>query len=209
MSEVPTQRPIGMRVIITYKFIKGPISLAIAAALTFASARSMHALQWVIHEFTDFGPFMARIGHWLHRHLNDGITGKAALLAWLDGSSTVIEGILLATGRGWAEWVVVAVLGMLIPFEMWGFIHHPTSTRAMVMIVNALVVAYLAWRRVQAERAHLHAIHERHKREREAELARMAAQAHGSAPHGEAEGTSAQNEELPAAALGDPPDQPA
>lgn len=166
MKEVPETRPVGMRLIITYKFVKGPISLALAAALTFASARSLHALEWIIHEFTDWGPFMARVGHWMHRHLSNGLTGKAALLAWLDGSSTVIEGILLATGFGWAEWIVVAVLGALIPFEAYGFIRHPTSTRAAVMIVNALVVAYLAWRRLQAERAHLHerAIH-RHELE--------------------------------------------
>jgi uncharacterized membrane protein (DUF2068 family) len=150
-----------MRLIITYKFVKGPISLAIACALTFASAQSMEFLQHLIVDLTDLGPFTARVGHWLHAHLTHSITGKAALLAWLDGSSTVIEGILLATGRGWAEWVVVAVLGMLIPFELYGFIRHPSLTRAAVVGVNALVVAYLAWRRLQAERAHLHALHAR------------------------------------------------
>jgi uncharacterized membrane protein (DUF2068 family) len=150
-----------MRLIITYKFVKGPISLAIACALTFASAQSIAFLQHLIVELTDLGPFTAKLGHWLHAHLTHSITGKAALLAWLDGSSTVIEGILLATGRGWAEWVVVAVLGMLIPFELYGFIRHPSETRAAVMAVNVLVVAYLAWRRIQAERAHLHALHAR------------------------------------------------
>lgn len=171
MSPEPAPRPVGMRLIITYKFVKGPISLAIACALTFASARSMRFLEHLIIELTDLGPFTARVGLWLHAHLTHSLTGKAALLAWLDGSSTVIEGILLATGRGWAEWVVVAVLGMLIPFELYGFARRPSLTRAGVVVVNALVVAYLAWRRVQAERAHLHALHER------------AAAAHATQPH--------------------------
>lgn len=157
MTPDPARRPLGMRLIITYKFVKGPISLAIAFALTFASARSMHMMERLVAEFADLGPVMARVGHWLHAHLSGGIEGKAALLAWLDGSSTILEGILLATGRGWAEWVVVGVLGLLIPFEVVGFIRHPSSTRAAVIAVNALVVAYLAWRRLEAERAHLHA----------------------------------------------------
>jgi len=158
-----------MRLIITYKFVKGPISLAIACALTFASARSIHFLQHLIIELTDLGPFTAKVGHWLHAHLTHSMTGKAALLAWLDGTSTIIEGILLATGRGWAEWVVVAVLGLLIPFELYGFARHPSLTRAGVVVVNALVVAYLAWRRLQAERAHLHAMHARAAAARAAE----------------------------------------
>ena len=159
MSQPEARRPVGMTAIITYKFVKAPISLSIAVALTFAPALAYAEVMHLIAQMSELGLLMARVAHWLRHHLSQDLTSRAALLAWLDGLSTGIEGILLATGKGWAEWVVVAVLACLVPFELVGFIRHTTPLRAIVLVVNVLVVAYLAWRRLEAERAHLRARH--------------------------------------------------
>ena len=144
--------PFGLKVIIAYKFIKGPLSLSLALLLTFAPDRSFGFARHLLAQLSDLGPVMARASHWLERQLTYGLVGKAMILAWLDGSSTIIEGILLYTGKPWAEWVVVAVLSALIPFELAHFFRHPNAGRASVVLINVLVVAYLVWLRLRTHR---------------------------------------------------------
>jgi uncharacterized membrane protein (DUF2068 family) len=71
------------------------------------------------------------------------------VLAWLDGTVTLLEGILLLWGKAWGEWLVVGGLALLLPVEALGMIRRPSVVRAVVLAVNALVVAYLARRRMK------------------------------------------------------------
>jgi uncharacterized membrane protein (DUF2068 family) len=71
-------------------------------------------------------------------------------LAWLDGVSTAVEGFLLLQGRPWGEWVVVAALAVLIPFEALALARHPSGFKLLVLSVNALIVAYLVFLRLGA-----------------------------------------------------------
>ena len=157
--------PFGLKVIIAYKFIKGPLSLSLALLLTFAPDRSFGFARHLLAQLSEWGPLMARASHWLERQLTHGLVGKAMILVWLDGTSTIIEGILLATGKWWAEWVVVVVLSGLIPFELMHFFRHPSWGRASVVLINVLVVAYLVWLRLRT-----------HKKEQQARAARLTLQ---------------------------------
>jgi uncharacterized membrane protein (DUF2068 family) len=152
-----------MRLIIAYKFARAPVSLALAIALTFAPARAFREMLHLLDQMSELGWLLGRGAHWLRGHLNQELTSRAAMLAWLDGVSTAVEGVLLWTGKGWAEWVVVGVLACLVPFELVAFIHKTTPVRFLVLFVNVLVVLYLAWRRLEAERKLLHERHERHQ----------------------------------------------
>lgn len=145
-------RPWGLRLVIAYKFVKAPVVLGIAAALTFAPQQSFVLARHAIAELSEWGALAFRVAQWLWRHATPDIETKAAILAWLDGVSTAIEGLLLWSGKAWGEWIVVAGLAVLVPFEALGLIRHPGLGRLAVLVINTAIVAYLAWRRIQAHR---------------------------------------------------------
>ena len=124
--------------------------LAVAAALIFAPVRSDHFLHHLAANLSESGVLGWRLAHWLGPRLTRGIEIKAAILSGLDGATTLLEGILLISGKAWGEWLVVAGLSLLIPIEAVGCVRHPSLVRALILAVNALVVAYLVRRRLRA-----------------------------------------------------------
>jgi uncharacterized membrane protein (DUF2068 family) len=56
-----------------------------------------------------------------------------------------IEGIGLWMRKRWAEWLTVIITASLIPLELWELYHRPNLSKVSVVIINALIVAYLIW----------------------------------------------------------------
>ena len=142
------QRPAALKAIIAYKFVKAPLMIALALALTFAADQMVGLARHLTAELSESGSVGWRISRWLLPHLDRGTEWKAALVAWLDGISTAVEGLLLLWGNPLGEWIVVAGLAALVPFEAMSLVRHPGLVRALLLLVNAAVVAYLAWRRL-------------------------------------------------------------
>jgi hypothetical protein len=145
-------RPAGLKLIVAYKFAKAPVMLALAVALTFAPARAIGMAHRISSELSESGTLGWRVSRWLEPHLNLHVEHRAAVLAWLDGASTLAEGFLLLSGSAWGEWIVVAGLALLLPFEAFGLIRRPRVGRAVVLVLNAAVVAYLVWLRLRHAR---------------------------------------------------------
>jgi uncharacterized membrane protein (DUF2068 family) len=73
-----------------------------------------------------------------------------AAVAMVYSGLRFVESYGLWRERAWAEWLAL-VSGMLyVPFEAWDLIHKPTWIRAGILIVNLLVVAYMAYLRIEA-----------------------------------------------------------
>jgi uncharacterized membrane protein (DUF2068 family) len=153
---VPASRPTGLKAIVAYKFAKAPAMLALAVALTFLPVRSVAVARRLSVELSETGSLGWRLAHWLEPRLTRGAEHKAAALAWLDGASTLAEGMLLLSGSAWGEWIVVAGLGLLVPLELVALLRHPRPGRALVLLINTAVVAYLVRLRLKdtARRAH-------------------------------------------------------
>ena len=64
-----------------------------------------------------------------------------AMLA--DAVVTSIEGWALYRRYVWSRWLVVITTASLVPFEVIALVHHPHAGRAVVLVVNLLIVAYL------------------------------------------------------------------
>ena len=141
------QRPAGLKLIIGYKFTKAPIMLALALLLTFRGDETTFLAREFAVTLSESGAVGWRIARWAEPHLNRGVERKAAVLAWLDGASTLAEGLLLASGAVWGEWIVVAGLAALLPIEAVSLARHPHAGHAIVLLLNAAVVAYLVQRR--------------------------------------------------------------
>ena len=143
----------ALRVIVAYKLARGGLSIAAAVVLAVLVARG-HVPS--LHEWA----------HALREHWTTGVAGELAeklmhMLdvrhAWLaviglalDGGVTLLEGLALQRGYRWGYWLVVAVAAAFVPFELIAWVHKPTIGRALLLIANLAVAAYLA-RRVMRE----------------------------------------------------------
>ncbi|MEP6547155.1 MAG: DUF2127 domain-containing protein [Gammaproteobacteria bacterium] len=84
------------------------------------------------------------------------------LLQWFSGLSTktihtlrivslsyaaifAVEGIGLWMQKRWAEWLTTVITASLIPLEVWELFHRPGIGKAMVVVANVIIVAYLIW----------------------------------------------------------------
>ncbi|MBF5046496.1 DUF2127 domain-containing protein [Aggregicoccus sp. 17bor-14] len=146
------QGPTGLKLIVAYKFLKAPAVLFLAAWLTFAPDRVLGFEQRLAAELLEWGALFHRLAAWLDLHVTASALQRGAPFAWLDGATTLLEGVLLWLGYAWGEWLVVAGVSALVPFELWGLAHHPTPLRVLVLVVNVAIAVYLVRLRLSARR---------------------------------------------------------
>jgi uncharacterized membrane protein (DUF2068 family) len=141
----------GLELIALFKFLK-------AATLVLAGCAMLGLLS---------RGFEQRAGLWLEQlSLGQGdriVAGMAArALLLLHGASPrhltmlavgafayatifLVEGIGLARGRRWAEFMTIGVTLSFLPFELMAVIHRVTWLRVGTLAVNMVVVSYLIW----------------------------------------------------------------
>jgi hypothetical protein len=147
------ERQLGFRVIVGYKFIKAAIMLGIAIWLTAVPGSAFRAFEELARDLAEGGAAFARLGHWIHQHLSHTIMVRGAILAWLDGLSSALEGALLITGKPWAHWIVILGLACLLPFEVLSIAHRPAIGKSLVLLANTMIVVYLAYSEIRKSRA--------------------------------------------------------
>jgi uncharacterized membrane protein (DUF2068 family) len=70
-----------------------------------------------------------------------------ALVAVLYAALEATEGVGLAMRRRWAEYLTVLATGVLIPLEVVELARRLTVFRVSALLVNVVIVVYLAWRK--------------------------------------------------------------
>jgi uncharacterized membrane protein (DUF2068 family) len=110
------------------------------------------------HLGSDFGRVAERImraveldprTHFLHRivdYLHNLRTHElkiAAALAIGYGVLELVEGVGLWLDQIWAEYLVIVATSLLIPFELYELVRHPSPWKAAGILVNVLIVLYL------------------------------------------------------------------
>jgi uncharacterized membrane protein (DUF2068 family) len=68
-----------------------------------------------------------------------------AVGAFLYAGVFLVEGIGLARGRRWGEYLTIGVTLSFLPFEVIAVFHHTTWLRVGTLLVNVAVVIYLVW----------------------------------------------------------------
>lgn len=150
-----TRRPLALKAIIAYKFAKAPVMVALGLVLVLTPDRALTVAHRVTAEISESGVLGWRVARALEPYLTPRIEHRAAIVAWLDGAVTLVEGLLLLSGKAWGEWIVIAGLAALLPIEAIGLVRRPRVGRAAVLLLNAAVVAYLVRRRLKHEEAGL------------------------------------------------------
>jgi uncharacterized membrane protein (DUF2068 family) len=138
--------PVGVRSIALFEIVKGV--LAVAAALGILSLRHTD-----LHAAAD--AFLLRHGidpETHYRRLFIESVAKATKLpvrqimgfALFYAAIRFAEGIGLWQGKHWAEWFAVISAGLYLPLEFLHFEHKPTTFTGAVIVVNVLIIYYLA-----------------------------------------------------------------
>jgi len=142
----------GLRAVASLEFIKGVLSLA----GIFGLFSIMHRDPWDVAddllEFLHINPDR----HFAQMFLDfaDRITEKnlwtAALLLSAYCTLRFVEAYGLWRARAWAEWFALISGAAYIPFEVTEMIRRPTPIHAIILIVNIVIVAYMAYLRMEA-----------------------------------------------------------
>ena len=69
---------------------------------------------------------------------------QISLLIFCDAALDLIEGIGLILGKSWAEYLTLIVTASFLPWEFFEIIRKPSWPKAVLSLLNILVVIYLA-----------------------------------------------------------------
>ena len=110
------------------------------------------------HTGSDFGSIANHLARsveldptrgWVH-HLVNRLhrlgTGEVTLFglgALGYGALELVEGVGLWRRQRWAEWLTVLATSLLIPLELYELVHKPSTLKALGLLVNVVIVAYL------------------------------------------------------------------
>jgi uncharacterized membrane protein (DUF2068 family) len=158
-SSDPSRPSAGVRAIVLYKSVKSGVQLAL---VVLAVALWPFGLPALLRQFAlDLQQHATRVwamslATWLERGATDrGIELSLIAIAG-DGTLTGIEAWALRRGRWWGPWLVVLATGSLLPFEVFELVRAPRWPRAVLLVANLAIVAYLArhaWRERLGRRA--------------------------------------------------------
>jgi len=139
------KRERGLVLIIAYKLIKGVLWFVIASALLVMmrmglSARLEGAAEHLRHHSQAWAIELAEL---LTRASTPRGLVTIVIALFADGTLTLVEGWALIYGHWWGPWLVVVATGSLLPFEVVSLARHPHVGRALILVVNVAIVAYL------------------------------------------------------------------
>jgi uncharacterized membrane protein (DUF2068 family) len=142
----PPRTRLVLRLIAAERSLRGLILFAAGVYLLF-------------HLSTDFGQLAERVTrsveldprqHFLHRlidrlhHLRAHELRIVGSVAIGYGVLELVEGVGLWLDKLWAEYLTVIATSLLIPFELYELVLHPTVWKAGGIFINLLIVLYLA-----------------------------------------------------------------
>lgn len=139
----------GLRTVASIEFVKGV--LVLAATFGFVE---------VIHREIDLEDAAQNLLYFLHidpdRHISQAFIDAAGrmmdanlatvlAIAFVYSSLRFIEAYGLWRARVWAEWLAIVSGAVYLPFELYNLIRHPTPVHWAILLINIVVVLYIAW----------------------------------------------------------------
>lgn len=138
----------GIILIGLFKLVKG-------IALLFVGFGAQHLLHRDVAHTVNHWVEMLRVdpdNHYVHLAINRVTNINPKQLRELSVGTFVYAALLLTEGIGllrrkhWAEYFTVITTGLLIPLEIYELAKHITPAKVAILLINLLVVVYLAMR---------------------------------------------------------------
>jgi len=146
-STSDSRRPdsIGLTLIVGYKIVKGILELIVGGMLLMLGSGGL--AEEIRRHLTEAWSVV------LAERLIDASTAQHVLVivaaVAMDGAVTLIEGWALHRRYPWSGWLVAGTTSIFLPFEVIMLIRHPSAGRALLLLLNVLIVVYLLLRRDQ------------------------------------------------------------
>jgi len=146
---LPPPRSLGvLRAIAVFKFVKA----AFVIATGFGLLNFYHpVVTKLLSRFAHDLPYLYE-----QRLVQDAITFLSgmtlrrrqiiAAATFMYAGLFLVEGVGLWLGLVWAEVLTIVATSSLIPVEIFELVRHTTISRAVVLIANVAIAAYLVWR---------------------------------------------------------------
>jgi uncharacterized membrane protein (DUF2068 family) len=140
------KRAVGLYTIIAIKLGKALLLVAVALGLFSLMDDDLPATFDQIVRTLRLNPeweFLSALGKQMH-----SIT--PANLGWLSGGALLYSLLLFVETGGlmfrgyWAAWLAIGETAFFIPIEIFDLVRHPTRVVGAVLVVNGLIVIYLA-----------------------------------------------------------------
>lgn len=137
-----------LRLIAALKIAKGLTLLGVAVALLFLDIRHTWfqvVVDWVEAEMLlrHYNLVLAAL-RWIEEFLTGSRLRSVGLLALVYAAVLMTEGIGVWFEKRWAEFLLVAATGSLIPLEAFHLYLHPSLAKLALIAANVAIVAYLA-----------------------------------------------------------------
>ena len=152
MQERETRRSAGLTIIAIGKAIEVLLVVIVGtAALLFVDKLPPESLRPWVDAF-------APQSQWLQSLLEKLISTDDEKLAAVGKGSLAyaalftVEGVGLWRQKRWSEYLTAFVTGSFIPFELYGLIRELSLAKAVTIVLNAAIVAYLTRRLLLARR---------------------------------------------------------
>jgi uncharacterized membrane protein (DUF2068 family) len=137
----------GLKTIACLKILRGSIAIAIGSSL-FSIYLNFEVFDWAEHatlkSIATKDPLLQILFSWLA-----SITGEQllhiAILVCAMGILRWVEAVGIWFNQSWAEWLAVFSGLIYIPFEVNELIYRFSWMMVLILLINILVVAYLAY----------------------------------------------------------------
>jgi len=131
----------GVSLIVAWKVTKATLALFGAGLLLRqAHGGGEHAL---IHRLADVFHFSAEAAT---ARLTPGALGAGIVLLLGLAALYTIQAVGLHRRRRWAAWLTIIPTASLVPLEVWRLVHRPHPLRLAILVINLLILWYLAQR---------------------------------------------------------------
>jgi uncharacterized membrane protein (DUF2068 family) len=140
---------IGLRLIIGLKLAKALIELPLGISLLiFASAglRELTMIAEQIRHHTTEAWSIVLAERLIHVSTARNLV-VVAVASIADALMAMFEGWALHRRYLWSRWLVVGTTSSFIPLEGFALVRHPSAVRAVLLLLNALIVVYLLIRK--------------------------------------------------------------
>jgi uncharacterized membrane protein (DUF2068 family) len=144
----------GVRAVATIEFTKGIIVVLAGLGVFSMRHKNIWGVAESLLEFLHANPYRHYVGVFIDlvSRVSDLRLWKIAMVAGAYVILRFVEAFGLWYALPWAEWVAIASGTIYIPFEFADLLRRPTPFRALILVVNLIIVLYLARLRVEARR---------------------------------------------------------
>ena len=137
----------GLRVVAIFEASKGVLVLLVGLGLlSLVHHSAQNAGEEIVERFhLNLAHEHPRILIYAATHLDNSHLRLLAVAALLYSTMRFIEAYGLWRNRGWAQLFAIVSGGVYLPLELYELIHRATAVKAVVFVVNAVIVAYLVY----------------------------------------------------------------